>query len=102
GDDRIRDGQTETATGFLGSEIRIKYPGKDIGWNAPALVADRDFYVSPRPERWTRFTERCILSPHFDQATLRRSFASIAKDVLDDLAHLAEIECRRPDVGVDS
>src|SRR5271155_5683578 len=90
--DRFDGSQTQAAAAWLGRKTNLKYPLSNAFRNPDTPVFNLNFHVPP-DGKVTRCRDPLIniLSPHQKLACLRRGFASINNDVLDDLCKLDRI-----------
>ena len=98
-DDRITNGETQTAPERLGGEIRIENLAGDLFRNSSTPVRHCHLDITPsRKTSAAAIFEREISRGNFDCATVKHGFARIDHQSVDDLFDLRRIDLGLPEI----
>ena len=104
-DNGIGRGESETVALRLGGEVRIEDALETLLGNADAFIADRDANVIAGQEvgdrrRSVRVVNE-IVAAHAQRAAVGHGLIGVHDEIRDDLAYLAGINFRRPQIGAE-
>src|SRR4029077_11953912 len=94
-DDRVTDGETQTARGRFGREVGIENFSDQIRRHTRAVIGDGDLDVAPGREREAaRRVDQNIFGADLDAAAVRHRFPRVEHEGVDYLLDLVGIDLR--------